>query len=100
MSANKALRRLARRIEELKNDIFRLEEQYQENEHYCENRIGEMRASADRMVRNANYEMQKAEESARDKEYEARNIARRLQSARERGDSYDCDRYLRRLRNL
>ena len=39
MSANKALRKLVRRIEELKNEIHRLEEFSGENERYYQNQI-------------------------------------------------------------
>jgi chromosome segregation ATPase len=100
MSANKALRRLLGRIENLKEEITRLEEQYQENEHHYENRMSEMRASAERVARNADWERQQAEDRLRTREYEAHDIARKLQNARERGDSYECDKYLRRLKSL
>jgi methyl-accepting chemotaxis protein len=100
MSANKALRRLVKRIEELKRQIEQMEEQYQENEHYHENRMGEIRASAERIARNADWERQQAEDRLRTREYEAHDIARRIERARERGDLYECDKYLRRLKSF
>ncbi len=110
MSANKAIRRLNRRIQELKATVLGLQQQIDwnenqnaETEHYANVRLHEVKESARREYIRIEEDARHDREAAETREWERRLIARNLERAVDwqritgRDPFGDIERCIRRL---
>ena len=102
MASNKALRRLAARIEELKSEIERMIESEYEAESYAANQRYEAEQRMSHRLAECRRERQRAEEDARYRDYERQSIASKLENAVSGPfrDSYEAERLIRKLKYL
>jgi len=103
MAANKAIRRLARRINELKEENLELSGeievlncQISEMGEMAHRREGKLRCS----LENERREREEDESRSRYREYDRRDAVKELEKAREWGDSWREEKALRNLKSL
>ncbi len=103
MAANKALRRLLKRIETLKLEIDDFQNEISglnESVHYAHSNAYENEGRANRRIKNAEYEKEQIEQTARYKEYDRQRIVRDLERARDWRDSWGVERAINKLKHL
>lgn len=81
MSANKALRRLAARIKELKAEICELESQAYDATDFYTSQIYSERAESNRRMQRAEEDARRDREEATNRDYERQRVARELDQA-------------------
>lgn len=103
MAANKALRKLAKRLAHVRKQL----RQAHADIEGLESTMSEMSyehdmdmSRAEERARQARYQAEEAERKRQDHQYEVESIARDLERAKSYGDSYGCERGIRRLKYL
>jgi len=103
MAANKALRRLLKRIETLKSEIDGLQNEMSglnDSVSYAQSNSYEIENKANRRIKNAEYEREQIEQTARYREYDRQRIVRELERARDWRDSWGIERAMNKLKRL
>ena len=103
MAANKALRRLLKRIETLKSEIDDLQNEMSglnESVSYARSNVYEIESRANQRIREAEYKRQASEEDARNRRYDRQRIVRELERARDWRDSWGIERAMDKLKRL
>ena len=103
MAANKALRRLLKRIEGLELEINDLQNKISglnDSVSYAQSNSYEIESRANRRIKNAEYEREQIEQTARYRRYDRQRIVRELERARDWRDSWGTERAMDKLKRL
>ena len=98
MNYHKIVRSLISQLRDARQEIENLQSRIVDQENYYEERLHEVKRSADRAYDSAQFELQEERDRRYADENRLRDIATKLDRAREWGDNYEVDRLTRQLK--